>query len=81
MSYYEATEKDKKKKKGLKPGMRVQNTVSGKIGEVYGIGGRLYHTADWCIMVRRRMPAGRYSYPIWRLSNITVIKQHHRPLP
>ena len=65
-------------KQDLKPRMKVRNKVSGSVAEVYGREGEPLSRADWCAPVRMRMRTkegkGKFTYPIWSLVNLEVIK-------
>jgi len=62
------------KKSELKPGMKVRNKISGRVGEVKGLPDGELGCADWCVSIRARTTSGkhrgRWDYPIWNVKNL-----------
>lgn len=73
-------ENGKSEKSDLKPGIKVRNTVSGSVSEIFvpkGIDVGDLGFASWCVGICRRiatgMTAGKYDYPIWQIENLKLV--------
>ena len=65
-------------KKGLKPGMKVENVRTGKIGELRAEPDKpdqLFYAADYGVFIRRRLSPGGWSYSFWVLKNIELVEE------
>lgn len=66
-------------KKGLKPGMKVRNLISGNVGELMSHStkkpNQLSFCTDWCVYIRTRLLSGKWDYRHWNLKNIKLVKE------
>jgi len=67
---------EKVPKSKMKPGMRVINLISRRIGFLKADSrdlGKLESCPAWCVCIRLRADSGRMDYPVWELGNVRVI--------
>jgi hypothetical protein len=61
-------------KKFIKPGMKLQNRISGSVGEALADEDGKLRCIDKAVQVRRRIKSGknegRYDYPIWNVGHV-----------
>lgn len=62
----------KLKRSQLKPGMRLKNKISGKVGEVRGKLTKLLGAHQDYVAIRLRGPQ-KCSYPYWDLENVEIV--------
>jgi hypothetical protein len=60
----------KLRKAQLRPWDKVEHLFSGSTAEVFPEKDGKLGCIETCVKVRRRLPCGRYSYPIWEVANL-----------